>query len=236
MEGIMKDRMDSLMKRIQIDSSRELIDRYGKGPHFVEFTLTPKSVSRSKKKSVEFEPFKIVIKLAPVKMMPLSVNQFLQMVEQGLWEGTMFVFQPNHHVIQSSPTDVRTAKSVEDRFDNSDLTYGKYLPFPEYTDEYPHRKYTVGFAGGLGPAFYINMEDNTSNHGPGGQVENVLHEEAEPCFGEVISGLESIDDYFRTDEPPPSPNTPLDRRAIKIVAIDRVRLLKDYEETKQYTS
>ena len=68
------------------------------------------------------------------------------------------------------------------------------LSFPEYSTEYPHKQYTLGFGGRPGgPGFYINTDDNSDLHGPGGQIGYDLHEEADSCFAEVIEGHEVID-------------------------------------------
>jgi hypothetical protein len=59
-------------------------------------------------------------------------------------------------------------------------------------------RYTVGFAGRPGgPDFYINKVDNSINHGPGGQSHHDLHEEADPCFGKVVGGIELMDEINR---------------------------------------
>ena len=44
-----------------------------------------------------------------------------------------------------------------------------------------------------GPEFYISIEDNTKNHGPGSQGSNV---EADSCFGKLL--INSIDDNINT--------------------------------------
>ena len=44
-----------------------------------------------------------------------------------------------------------------------------------------------------GPDFYINKMDNSANHGPGGQTQVVLNEEADPCFGRILEGKDIID-------------------------------------------
>ena len=62
------------------------------------------------------------------------------------------------------------------------------LAFPDYSDEFPHLPWTVGFTGRPGgPDWYINKVDNTKSHGPGGQVQHDLHEQGDSCFGTISS-------------------------------------------------
>ena len=57
------------------------------------------------------------------------------------------------------------------------------MAFQEYSPEFPHRKFTMGYAGRPGgPAFYISTVDNTHNHGPGSQGSKT---EADGCFGKI---------------------------------------------------
>jgi hypothetical protein len=68
-----------------------------------------------------------------------------------------------------------------------------HLAFPEYSDEFPHVPWTVGFAGRPGgPDFYINKVDNTASHGPGGQYQHDLDEYADPCFAKVVDGFDTL--------------------------------------------
>jgi len=72
----------------------------------------------------------------------------------------------------------------------SDIT--KPMPFQEYRDEYPHKEGTVGYAGRpSGPEFYISIEDNTRNHGPGSQQKKNPFE-ADSIIGTVIEGMDDV--------------------------------------------
>jgi len=68
------------------------------------------------------------------------------------------------------------------------------VSFQEYSDQYPHQQWTVGIAGRPGgPDFYVNKLDNSLIHGPGGQTnQHDLHNEADPCFGKVVEGLDTL--------------------------------------------
>jgi len=67
----------------------------------------------------------------------------------------------------------------------------KGMAFQEYSPEYPHIQYSMGYCGRPGgPGFYISMVDNTKNHGPGSQGSKTG--EADGCFGR-LADQESIE-------------------------------------------
>ena len=60
------------------------------------------------------------------------------------------------------------------------------LAFPDYSDEFPHEPWTLGFTGRPGgPDWYINKVDNSKGHGPGGQKQHALDEQGDSCFAIV---------------------------------------------------
>jgi len=62
------------------------------------------------------------------------------------------------------------------------------LAFPDYSDDYPHLPWTVGFTGRPGgPDWYINKVNNSKSHGPGGQKHHALEEQGDSCFGTISS-------------------------------------------------
>lgn len=68
------------------------------------------------------------------------------------------------------------------------------MGFQEYSPNFPHVKYTVGYAGRPGgPDFYVSTMDNTQNHGPGGQSSYEDPSEADPCFAKVVDGFDTVD-------------------------------------------
>lgn len=133
--------------------------------------------------------------MAPLDLMPHSVEYFLEMVQSGIWDNTVFLHHEKaEHVIAAAPIDFasRTIK-------HHHLQYLGWtgLAFPEYSKDFSeHSKYTIGFAG-QGPTFYINAMDNSEAHGPGGQGHHTLPEDADPCFAEIIEGRDAIDDLIR---------------------------------------
>jgi hypothetical protein len=65
------------------------------------------------------------------------------------------------------------------------------LAFPDYSDNFPHLPWTLGFTGRPGgPDLYINKVDNKKSHGPGGQYQHVLQEQGDSCFGKITRGKE----------------------------------------------
>ena len=139
----------------------------------------------------------LLLDMAPLELMPVAVNLFLQQVHHGLWDGCTFAASPGH-ILQAGPNvpvpgggggyahDV----ALLGRFRDARL---ESMPFQEYHDGYPHERHTVGFSGRPGgPDFYINKINNTINHGPGGQEQHDLHEEADSCFARLGAGGEEM--------------------------------------------
>jgi len=215
-EDALWDKIDLLIEKIGKDSKREALEWFGadllyhKVPEDeisfrvdleVEYPMfdphraddNPEIWSRTKKM--------ITIEMAPLNLMPIAINLFLQQIHHKLWEGCNFVINAMH-ILQAGPHQYKgegqyAANSylLKSKFEKNRLDT---MPYQEYSLDYPHTKYTVGFAGRPGgPDFYINKVDNSENHGPGGQTHHDLHEEADPCFGRVVAGFEVIEDINR---------------------------------------
>uniref|UniRef100_A0A7S2RJG5 PPIase cyclophilin-type domain-containing protein n=1 Tax=Rhizochromulina marina TaxID=1034831 RepID=A0A7S2RJG5_9STRA len=119
---------------------------------------------------------RIVIELAPLELLPYSNYAVLDMISN--WPGGFF-HRNAPHVKQVQVSQSRSVKHLP-------------MPFQEYSKEYPHVKYTLGFAGRPGgPAFYVSTVDNTRNHGPGSQSKGTT--EADTCFGRVVEGFDVVD-------------------------------------------
>lgn len=167
-------RIQTLRAEIQSNSLREVVEKFGDGPTYnVQFDLVfPDSYETS-----------FVVETAPIDQMPHSVQNFLDMVSNGLWDGTSFSMAAVH-LVKASPL------SNEGSFDKTPefLQSGLEGPsFMEYSDKQPHKKYTLGFAGHNAPSWYINTEDNSDVHGPSDEHE------PDPCFAKVVAGFEAID-------------------------------------------
>ena len=133
------------------------------------------------------------MEMAPLDLMPHTVNLFLRQVHHGLWDGT--------HVTMNERRVLRIGPRYDDdaNIDDGHGTYRHFLEkgldkvtYQEYSPEYPHEQFTVGMAGRpSGPDFYINKIDNTRMHGPGGGRMNdgeICNNEADPCFGRLVNG------------------------------------------------
>lgn len=173
--------VDTLTEYVQEESKHSVLERYGPGPYNVRFTVElPGAVQGD-----------FTVQLAPLMKMPHSIHFFLDMVTAQVWDGTVFTHHERvDHVMSSSPINFKTQKVKVGH--SHDLGWSN-LGFPEYSQEIPHKKYTVGFAD-QGPTFYINTADNRMIHGPdGNQKHHRLPGDADPCFGEVISGFDVVD-------------------------------------------
>lgn len=153
--------------------------RFGDGPHHFHVAVEYPSG----------EEASFIIETFPLSDMPHTIHYFLQTVVHKLWDNTIFL-HTNDHVMQGAPVD-KTGQDLRDRFRDAHLAH---LAFPEYNPKYNHEKYTLGFGGRPGgPDFYISTQDNSHFHGPGGQGQHDIHEEADPCFAKVIAGFNVID-------------------------------------------
>jgi len=113
----------------------------------------------------------LLIELAPISLLPCSVYNFLEIART--WKKGAF------H---------RNAEHVLQAIARSDVT--RFMPFQEYSKEYPHKKGTLGYAGRpSGPEFYVSIQDNTHAHGPGSQQSHNKYE-ADCIIGTVIEGME----------------------------------------------
>lgn len=174
-----------LQSYLQAESLRVALEKYGPGPHQVKMTVDLlNEYGRRQSKS-------LTIELAPLEWMPHSILFFLDLVENKLWDHTVFLHHEDmEHVIVAAPIDY-TTQTIK----NMQLNQLGWiqLGFPEYKTDYPHAKYTLGFSG-QGPTFFINTKENTISHGPGGQGHHLLESDADPCFAKVIPSDEAVVD------------------------------------------
>jgi cyclophilin family peptidyl-prolyl cis-trans isomerase len=170
---------------VQNESKQRVLQKYGPGPYMVHFNV----LSNEGRKPGDF-----VVELAPLDAMPHSIEAFLDMVEDKMWDNSVFYHHRTQgHVVAAAPVSYGTFQSKQHLFESMGYTG---VSFPEYSSKFPHEKYTIGFAGN-GPNFYINTMDNTDHHGPGGQGHHDLATDADPCFGRVISGVDVIEKDMR---------------------------------------
>jgi len=155
---------------VQNVSRIDIEDKYGRGPHFVEVELIfPGGVEG---------PRIFVVELAPLEEMPHSVHTFLEMASLGLLDGCSFILKALH-VVKAAPLPYNGASAAAKAKSFSEHGL-ESLAFKEYSDRYPHKQYTLGFAADGSPSFYINTEDNSEVH------------VGDPCFGKVIEGFDTV--------------------------------------------
>jgi hypothetical protein len=145
-----------------------LILKYGPGPYRVSMGIKfPASMSSPDDPAPETN---LLIDLAPIEFIPYSVYFFLEYVVQEFKSGD---FHRNAgHVLQAMLTGTKPSLS---------------FAWQEYSPKFPHKKYTLGYAGrpSGSRAIYISTVDNTHNHGPASQGSKT---EADCIFGEVTDG------------------------------------------------
>lgn len=195
-ELVLWKKIEDLKKKMQEQSRIEVVEWFGQGPHFVEIEVEYPNVDQNHNPE-DWPRVRgvLLIELAPLDLMPVAINLFLQQVHHKLWNGCAFVINAMH-ILQAGPHHFDSNRY----FPNHEPLHGKFtnakldkMPFQEYHENYPHEQWTLGFAGRpAGPDFYINKINNSKNHGPGGQIYHDLHEEADPCFGKVIKGMQHI--------------------------------------------
>jgi hypothetical protein len=89
----------------------------------------------------------ITIEMAPIDLQPVSVYNFLEIARTWI-RGSFHRNAP--HVLQVNAVSEAIHKP---------------LPFQEYSEQFPHKKGTTGYAGRpSGPGWYVSIQDNTINH------------------------------------------------------------------------
>jgi hypothetical protein len=178
------EKIENLQIYIKEQSRQYVLAEYGPGPHRVDFQVKlPHKSSTSK----------FVVELAPLDVMPHSLELFLDMISKGAWDNTAFSYHVNHaHVLAAAPVDFSSFERKDHHWKALGYTS---LSFPEYSNNWPHEEYTIGFSG-KGPNFYINAMDNSAHHGPGGQDHHELNRDADPCFGKIVWGKQVIQDMM----------------------------------------
>lgn len=157
---------------------------FGHGPHRVKIALrfaeTPKTLEY------------FIVETAPLALVPHAVHQFLEQVYHECWDNTWFYLN-GQHVLQAGPQAYENEEEDEAALHKFQDWGFEKLAFPEYSKEFPHMEWTLGFTGRPGgPDFYINKHDNSMTHGPGGQQQHALSEHADPCFAKVIDGFDVV--------------------------------------------
>lgn len=188
-QTVIENKVKGLEAHVQQKSREAVIQKYGKGPHKVKFTV---QFIDSK------EEGSFVMEMASIDLMPHSVHFFLDQISLGLWDNTVFWHHDGvDHVISAAAVAYQTGEPKHHHFQALDVGP---LSFAEYANSLPHKPWTVGFAG-AGPEFYINTVDNTILHGPGGQGQHHhLPGQADPCFATITDGVDVVSKMYNLSQ------------------------------------
>lgn len=104
-----------------------------------------------------------VVEMAPLDDVPHAVHVFLEQVQHGLWNGCYFYLN-GPHVIQAGPQLSEEDETEDDEEEDRTTAMKPFvsqgldkLAFPDYSENFPHLPWTLGFTGRPGgPDFYIN--------------------------------------------------------------------------------
>ena len=176
---------------------------FGEGPHYVEFQVKIRDTKK-------FEKAYFTIEMASLDLMPSSVLHFLEQVAWGLWDGTSFYINAPHALFAQPMSGDAMVKKVGE-MEAKGLAR---VAVKEYSDAYPHEKYTLGYGEDErpGPNFFINKLDNSDSH------------RGQPCFAKVIIGQDTVDKMTKLKGPVDEP------MYIKPIDIVSVRLLTGLED------
>mmetsp|Transcript_17735 Transcript_17735/g.37065 ORF Transcript_17735/g.37065 Transcript_17735/m.37065 type:complete len:378 (-) Transcript_17735:443-1576(-) len=167
-----------LTKALQAETLKLLERRYGYGTKRETFRVRvdliyPNSVLKDERER-ESPSASFVIEMAPPSLLPCSVFYFMEIART--YKGGEF-HRNARHVLQAAA--------------QSGATKGhRSMPFQEYSPEHPHAQYTTGYAGRpSGPGWYVSIQDNSANHGPGSQQKANPYE-ADSNFGRIVQGVD----------------------------------------------
>ncbi|GKY92010.1 hypothetical protein MPSEU_000172600 [Mayamaea pseudoterrestris] len=195
-----KELVKSLQTAVQRESRRAVLDKFGAPPYRVGLTVKlPSNLQESRTFTVE---------MAPLEDMPHAVHLFLEQVAHGLWNGNAYFYVNGPHVIQCGPqasykegdTMLSPAEERQKALAPFKELQLDALAFPEYSDQFTHLPWTLGFTGRPGgPDWYLNKRNNTQEHGPGGiggSNHELNSEYGDPCFAKVVDGFDVVKSMF----------------------------------------
>jgi hypothetical protein len=159
--------------------------RYGPEPYIVDMKVGfPQTMLQAGNWSAAEPQFAIIpIKMAPMEHVPYCTFYFLENIVKNFKKGSFH--RRASHVLQAMIGGGNKAAG---------------FAFQEYSKEYPHKKYTLGYAGrpSSAHALYISTMDNSGNHGPGSQGSKT---EADGIIGEILT-QQGIDVVTRMQQQP----------------------------------
>lgn len=184
----------SLQDYIRAESRTRVLEKYGPGPHRVQFLV--KTEGDQKRHT-------LMVELAPVDLVPHAIETFLDMVSNKVWDNTVFYHHSSqHHIIVAAPVNYGSFTRRESQSQALELG----LSFPDYSEEFPHEEYTIGFSG-TSTNLIINTISNVEIHGPGGQAHGSLAKDADPCFGKIVWGKNVVKEMMPANSRVANPKT-----------------------------
>jgi cyclophilin family peptidyl-prolyl cis-trans isomerase len=146
--------------------------------------------------TTEIDPV-IVLETADICDMPHTIHFFLEQVRHGIYDNTAF-FRNAPNYVQAGPGHDHVKLLTLEQQEPSLA----HVLFQEHSRELNHKQYTLGLNGRPGgPDFYVNMQDNSDQHG----ISNMANQrsdvmlEADPCFARVVKGFNTIERIHRAD-------------------------------------
>jgi len=171
------DEAQALVAQAQQHLRAHLHQLYGDGPIYVQMAMTlpahllkhdgdPAAPAGNGKRI-------ITIKMAPIEHVPYSVYFFLREIVRTFDSGDFH--RKAGHVLQAM---LRRDRAI------SGPGNAPRFAWQEYSPQYPHKQWTMGYAGrpSSASAMYISRLDNTQNHGPASQGSKT---EADCIIGEL---------------------------------------------------
>ena len=174
-----KSQHKKLTAQVSEISKQDAVEKYGVGTIRVKMDLLfPPEILDDGTLQADEGPRTIIMEMASLELMPHSVHTFLEMVSQGLLDGCSFIIHALH-IIKAAPLpyDGSSAQIKARQFKDAGL---ESVAFREYSQDFPHKKYTVGFAADGSPSFFINSDDNSEIH------------IGDPCFATIVSGFDVV--------------------------------------------
>lgn len=122
-----------LQSTVQEQSRSRVIEKYGPGPHHMQFDVLTGQNARTQGT--------FIVELAPIDLVPYSVGVFLDLATHRLWDNTVFYHHSSqHHVIAAAPVNFGTFDPKGHHFEA--LGFDRLI-FPDYSYSYPHSQVSV---------------------------------------------------------------------------------------------
>ena len=127
----------AMMDKIQRDSYRDVFEKFGKGPHSIEFMVS------SSEKGI-LTP--LILELASLESMPLSVHLFLEQVYHNLWsgisihniDGKVLETDVGSHIKDFESLGISTVHFQEANVDMSNFTSQDHALYVCFKDQGPN--------------------------------------------------------------------------------------------------